>query len=119
VAHFSAPYRRCAVLALAIVPIVSLAACGSPSDDPYPAASPAVSSTCKVIDKYFLNQSAPQSELDKLLKDAAKSGDPRLQSGARAYQVAASSFNQSGKNEAFAKMVGRCEAFGIGPNETP
>jgi hypothetical protein len=97
----------------------SLAACGSPSDDPYPAASPAVSSTCKVLDKYFLNQSAPQTELDKALKDAEKSGDARLASAARAYQAAASAVNQSGKNEAFAKMVGRCEAYGIGPNQTP
>lgn len=118
-AHLSAPSRRWAVLALAVVPIFSLAACGGSSDDPYPVASPAVSSTCKVLDKYFLNQSAPQSELDKTLKDAKKSGDPRLESGARAYQAAASAFNQSGKNEAFAKMLGRCEAYGIGPHQTP
>lgn len=95
--HFSAPSRRWVVLALAAVPMFSLAACGSPSDDPYPAASPAVSSTCKVLDKYFLNQSAPQTELDKALKDAEKSGDARLASAARAYQAAASAVNQSGK----------------------
>jgi hypothetical protein len=117
-AHFSVRSRRW-VVALAVVPILTLAACGSASDDPYPPASPAVSSTCQVLDKYFLNQSAPQSELDKALKDAKKSGDQKLESGARAYQAAASAFNQSGKNEAFAKMIGRCEAYGIGPNETP
>jgi hypothetical protein len=116
-ANVSAPSRRWAVLALAVVPILSLAACGS--SDPYPAASPAVSSTCMVLDKYFLNQSVPQSELDKVLKDARKSGDPKLESGARAYRAAASAFNQSGKNEAFAKMVGRCQYYGIGPNQTP
>ena len=119
IAHFSALSRRRAVLALAVVPILSLAACSTPSNDPYPVASPAVSSTCKVLAKYFLNQSAPQSELDKVLKDAEKSGDTRLESGARSYQAAASAHNQSGKNEAFAKMVGRCDAYGIGPNQTP
>jgi hypothetical protein len=117
--HFSAPSRRWAVLALAVVPILSLAACSSPSDDPYPVASSAVSSTCTILDKYFLNQSAPQSELDKVLKDAKKSGDPKLESDARAYQAAASALSRSGKNEAFAKMVGRCNAYGIGPNQTP
>jgi hypothetical protein len=117
-AHFLAPSRRWVLLALAVAPIFTLAACGS-SDDPYPAASPAVSSTCKVLDKYFLNQSAPQSELNRVLKDAKTSGDPKLESGARAYQAAASALNQSGKNEAFANMVGRCEAYGIGPHQTP
>jgi len=118
-AHFSALSRRWVVLALAVVPIFTLAACSTPSDDPYPAASPAVSSACKALDKYFLNQSAPQSALDKVLKDAENSGDPKLESDARAYRTAASAFNQSGKNEAFARMVGRCEAYGIGPHETP
>jgi hypothetical protein len=118
-AHFSFPPRRWVVLALAVVPLFTLAACGGSSDDPFPVASPAVSSTCQVLDKYFLNQSAPQSELDKVLKDAEKSGDPKLESDARAYQAAASAHDQSGKNEAFARMVGRCNAYGIGPNETP
>jgi len=64
-----------------------------------------------------LNQTAPQSELNKVVKEAKQSGDPVLQSGARAYQAAVSGFNQSAKNEAFAKMVGRCLYYGIGPNQ--
>jgi hypothetical protein len=116
-AHISARSRRRAVLALAVAPIFALAACGS--SDPYPASSPAVSSTCKSLDSYFLNRTAPQSELNKVLKEAKDSGDLTLERGARAYQAAASALNQSGKNEAFAKMVGRCQYYGIGPNQTP
>ena len=117
--NHSALSRRWAIVALAVVPILTLAACSTPPDDPFPAASPAVSSACQILDKYFLNQSAPQSELNKVLKDAENSGDTRLESDARAYQSAAAASNQSEKNEAFALMVGRCEAYGIGPHETP
>ena len=116
-AHVSTPSRRWAVLALALVPIFLLAGCGSSSS--YPAASPAVSSTCTDLDKFVLNQTAPQSELVKALNDAKHSGDPVLESGARAYQAAVPGFNQSAKNEAFAKMVGRCLYYGLGPNQNP
>jgi hypothetical protein len=113
-AHVAAPSRRLAGLALAVVPIFLLTACGS--SDPYPAASPAVSSTCNDLDKYVLNQAAPHSELNNVLKEAKHSGDPVLESGARAYQ-AATVFNQSARNEAFAKMTGRCQYYGLGPNQ--
>jgi len=66
-----------------------------------------------------LNQTAPQSELNNVLKEAKQSGDLVLESGARAYQAAASAFNQSEKNGAFTKMVGRCLYYGIGPNQNP
>jgi hypothetical protein len=113
----SAPSRRWAILSLAALPIFLLAACGS--SDPYPAASPAVSSTCSALDKFFLNQTAPQSDLNKVLKQAKNSGDPVMESAARAYQTAAVATNPSGKNEAFAKLIGRCQYYGIGPNEKP
>ena len=116
-AHVPVPSRRWAVVALAVGSVILLAGCGSSSS--YPEASPAVSSACQSLDKYFLNQTAPQSELNKVLKQATKSGDPVLERAARAYQVAASTINQSEKNEAFAKMVGRCQYYGIGPNQTP
>lgn len=116
-AYFSAPSRRWAVLALAIAPILLLAACGS--SDPYPAASPAVTSTCKDLDTYYLNQTAPKSDLNKVLNEAKRSGDSVLESAAHAYQAAASPRDQSQKNEAFVKMVGRCQYFGIGPNQNP
>ena len=115
--HVSVPSRRWTVLTLVVVPIFLLASCGS--SDSYPAASPAVSATCKALDQYFLNQTAPQSELGKVLKEAKQSGDSVIENGARAYQTAASAFNQSGKNESFTKMVGRCQYYGIGPNQTP
>jgi hypothetical protein len=114
-AHVATPSRRWAVLALAVFPILLLAGCGS--SDPYPAASPAVSSACSDLDKYYLNQTAPQSELNKVLKEAKQSGDTVLAGAARAYQAAVAPFNQSAKNEAFAKMVGRCQYFGIGPGQ--
>ena len=54
-----------------------------------------------------------------MLNEAQKSGDPVLESGAHAYEAAVSPLNQSKKNEAFAKMVGRCQYYGIGPNQNP
>lgn len=115
--HVSVPSRRWSVLALAVVPVFLLTGCGS--SDPYPAASPAVGSTCQSIDNYSLSRTPSQSKLNEVLKEARQSGDPVLKSGARAYQAAASEFNQSGKNEAFTKMVGRCLYYGLGPNQNP
>jgi hypothetical protein len=114
----SAPSRRWAALALLVVPILLFAGCGGSSDQ-FPVASPAVSSTCKAIDKYFVNQAAPQSELNTALKKAKGSGDTVLENAARAYQAAASALNPSARNEAFTQLVGRCQYFDIGPNETP
>ena len=116
--HVSAQSRRWAALALVVVPLLLLAGCGGSSDQ-FPVASPAVQSTCKSLDKYFLNQTATPSELNAVLKKAKESGDPELESNARAYQAAASADNLSERNGAFAKMVGRCEDYDIGPNETP
>jgi hypothetical protein len=115
--YVSAPSRRWSVLALAVIPIFLLAGCSS--SNAYPVASPAVSSTCSDLDKYFLDQTAPKSELNMVLNQAKKSGDPVLESGAHAYETAVLPLNQSKKNEAFAKMVGRCQYYGIGPNQNP
>lgn len=115
--HVSAPSRWAALLLL-VVPVLLLAGCGGSSDQ-FPVASPAVSSTCKSLDKYFLNQTAPQSELNNVLKQAKESGDSVLENAARAYLAAASAPNPSVRDAAFGKMVGRCQHYDIGPNQTP
>jgi hypothetical protein len=115
--QFAASSRRWGVLALALVPILVSTGCGSSSQ--FPVASSAVASTCSALDKFFLSRTAPQSELDKVLKQAKNSGDSVMENSARAYQAAAAASNPSGKNESFAKMIGRCQYYGMGPNETP
>ena len=115
-ARISVPSRRWGVLALAVVPIFLLAGCGS--SDPYPAASSAVSSTCSDLDNFDLNQTTSPSELNNVLQEAKTSGDPVLESGARAYRAAASAHNQSAKNGAMTKMLGRCLDIGLGPNQS-
>ncbi len=54
-----------------------------------------------------------------MLKKAKGSGDPVLEKEARTYEAAVFPLNPSKKNGAFAKMIGRCQYYGIGPNETP
>ena len=115
--HISLPLRSWVVVALGVVSIFSLAGCGS--SDPYPPASSAVSTTCNDLDSYFSSHAAPSSQLNKVLKEAKRSGDPVLERAARAYQAAVAPFNQSEKNTAFAKMIGRCQYYGIGPNQSP
>jgi hypothetical protein len=102
-------------LIAAITPMIVLAGCGS--SDPYPAASPAMSSACQAIDKYFLAQIPSESQVKLALRASENSGNATLRDSARAYEAAALRIDQSGMNEAFAKMVGTCQDYGIGPNQ--